>query len=183
MPQDYKPKLRARKYTRTLNDILEKAKNEHQGGALQKTVCAKYRIVWSVFQRYLKEDPESCHPPGGQTGLTSEMERSITHHLLFVSEWGFSFDTMDLRMTVKRILGKQGITIPRLKDNVPGEDWCYSFLKQHKSHLKNCVSKHLKKNMHSLVMTLLRLISITQAGAKWFIQAVFPVSWKDRQWY
>ena len=45
MPQDYKPKLRARKYTRTLNDILEKAKNEHQGGALQKTVCAKYRIV------------------------------------------------------------------------------------------------------------------------------------------
>ena len=88
-------------------------------------MCAKYSITRTVFQRYLKEDPESRRPPGGQTILTSEMERSIIHHLLFVSEWGFPFDTMDLRMTVKRIPGKQGITIPRFKDNVPGEDWNY----------------------------------------------------------
>ena len=65
------------------------------------------------------------------------MERSIIHHLLFVSEWGFLFDTMDLRMTIKWILGKQGITIHRFKD------WCYSFLKRHKSHLKNHVCRNI----------------------------------------
>ena len=53
-------------------------------------------------------------------------------------------------MTVRRILEKQGITIPRFKDNVTGEEWSYSFLKRHESDLKNCVCQNILKKRAQL---------------------------------
>ena len=50
---------------------------------------------------------------------------------------GFPFDVLDLRMTVKRILDQEGRAVSRFKENVPGEDWAYGFMKRHKDKIKN----------------------------------------------
>ena len=133
MPRTYKPKRGARIYTRTPDDVLEKAQAEHTAGASQKSVCEKYHITRSVFQRYLKQHSsgEPRRTPGGQTILTYEAKQSIVEHLLVVSAWGFPFDMLDLRVTVKRLLDKQGMTICKFKYNLPGEEWSYSFMKRH----------------------------------------------------
>ena len=94
-----------------------------------KIKCARStlsnHVTGSVFQRYLtnKQLGESRRTPGGQTVLTHEMEKSLVDHLMHVSKWGFPFDMLDLRMTVKRILDQEGRAISRFKKNVPGEDW------------------------------------------------------------
>ena len=43
---------------------------------------------------------------------------------------------LDLRMTVKRILDQEGRAVSRFKENVPGEDWAYGFMKRHKDKIK-----------------------------------------------
>ena len=79
MPRTYKPKCGARINTRTPDDVLEKAQAEHTAGASQKSVCEKYHITRSVFQRYLKQHSsgEPRRTPGGQTILTYEAECNI----------------------------------------------------------------------------------------------------------
>ena len=59
-------------YTRTPDDVLEKAQAEHTAGASQKSVCEN----------------------------------------------------------------KQGMTIRKFKDNLPGEEWSYSFMKRHSDKIK-----------------------------------------------
>lgn len=147
MPRQYKAKPGARTYTKTSEDILIKAYEEHQAGASQKGVCLKYNITRSVFQRYLnrKKENKPIRPPGGQTVLSLEKEKAIVEHLLFVSEWGFPFDTLDLRMTVKMVLDKKGITVKQFKQNVPGVEWVYSFMTRHKDQLKNRLCQNISK--------------------------------------
>jgi len=147
MPRTYKPRRGARIYTRTLDDVLKKAQAEHTAGASQKSVCEKYNITRSVFQRYLKQQSsgEPRRTPGGQTILTYEAEQSIVKHLLLVSAWGFPYDMLDLRVTVKRLLDKQGMTIRKFKDNLPGEEWSYSFMKRHSDNIKNRMCQNISK--------------------------------------
>ena len=138
MSRTYKLKRGALIYTRTPEDVLEKAQAEQTAGASQKSVCEKYHITRSVFQRYLKQHSsgEPRRTPGGQTILTYEAEQSIVEHLLVVSAWGFPFDMLDLWVTIKRLLDKQGMTIRKFKNNLPGEEWSYSFMKRHSDKIK-----------------------------------------------
>ena len=145
MPRLYKCKPGSRVYKRTPDHILEKARVENAAGASQTDVCKKYLITRSVFQKYLKEHQsgECRRTPGGQTILSHETEKIIVDHLLHVSKWGFPFDTLDLRITVKRLLDKKGTKIPKFKDNVPGEDWAFSFMRRHKDRIKNRLCQNI----------------------------------------
>ena len=147
MPRLYKCKPGSRVYKRTPDHILEKARVENAAGASQTDVCKKYLITRSVFQKYLKEHQsgECRRTPGGQTILSHETEKIIVDHLLHVSKWGFPFDTLDLRITVKRLLDKKGTKIPKFKDNVPGEDWAFSFMRRHKDRIKNRLCQNISK--------------------------------------
>ena len=73
------------------------------------------------------------------------MEDSLVQHLIHLSNWGFPFDTMDLRMTVKRILDKEGRTVKCFKANVPGEDWCSGFMDRHKAMIKNRMCQNITR--------------------------------------
>ena len=116
--------------------ILEKAWVENATGASQTDVCKKYLITRSVFQkyRYLKQHQsgECRRTPGGQTILSHETEKIIVDHLLHVFKWGFPFNILDLRVTVKVLLDQEGTKISKFKNNVPVEDWASSFMRRHK---------------------------------------------------
>ena len=52
---------------------------------------------------------------------------------------------LDLRMTVKRILDQEGRVLSRFKENVPGEDSAYGFMKKHKDKIKNRLCQNITK--------------------------------------
>ena len=114
MPRNYKRKVGARVYTVTPHEMLRKAfeLEEYQNGSSQR-VCAKlkYSITRSCFQNFIKEKKGEIisRLPGHPTVLSKEAECEIVEHLLTVSEWGFPFD--NLRMTVKRLLDKEGTNV------------------------------------------------------------------------
>ena len=130
MPRKYERKVGSKVYKRIPDDVLERAYAEHIAGASQNQVCKKHDVTRSVFQRYLtnKQLGESRRTPGNQTVLTHKMEKSLVDHLMHVSEWGFPFDMLDLRMTVKRILDQEGRVVSRFKESVPGKDWAYAVM-------------------------------------------------------
>lgn len=52
-------------------------------------------------------------------------------HILAVSEFGFPLTGTDIRMVVHTYLQKTGRVMEKFANNIPGEDWCRGFLKQH----------------------------------------------------
>lgn len=52
---------------------------------------------------------------------------------------------MDLRVVVKGYLDKQGRTVKKFKNNLPGEDWVISFLTRHKEQLSSRMSQNIKR--------------------------------------
>ena len=149
MMRNYKRKIGARVYTVTAHETLRKAFEKYQNGSSQRVVCAKlkYSITRSHFQNFIKEKKGDIisRLPGHPTVLSKEAECEIVEHLLTVSEWGFPFDNIDLRMTVKRLLGKEGTNIYLFKENLTGEDWALSFLKRHKDRIKNRLCQNIAK--------------------------------------
>ena len=73
------------------------------------------------------------------------MENTLVQHLIYLPMWGFPFDTMDFRMTVKRILDKEGRTVKCFKANVSGEDWCSGFMDSHKAKIKNRMCQNMSR--------------------------------------
>ena len=72
MPRIYKRRPDARIYRKISEDILKKAHDENIAGASQASVCDKYGITRSVFQRYLRQvrNSEERRTPGGETVFT-----------------------------------------------------------------------------------------------------------------
>ena len=49
-----------------------------------------------------------------------------------MSNFGFPIDAFDLRVIVKSYLDKLGLQVRQFKNNLPGQEWAYSFLKRHR---------------------------------------------------
>ena len=149
MPRTYKkkPGSSSRPYTVTSTETLERAYESVRGGKSQRVVCKDFNLTRSVLQRYLdkRDVGERRLPPGGQTIISHEMEQKIVNHLVHVSEWGFPFDMLDLRMAVKRILDIEGRHIPLFKENCPGREWAMSFLQRHKTNIGQRLCQNIAK--------------------------------------
>lgn len=148
MPRKYKSKPGARPYNSVPASIVAQAIDDYKNGRLsQREACKKYGIARSSFQNHLKVDrgEKVARLPGAQTILSPEFENSLVLHLIHLSDWGFPFDIMDLRMNVKQILDKEGRVVKCFKDNVPGEDWCSSFMERHKDRIKNRLCQNISR--------------------------------------
>lgn len=147
MPRHYKPQPGARPYNKTPKETLAQALQEFRNGSSQRAVCKKYGITRSSFQNHLKIDQglKTVRKPGGQTVISAEIEAALVDHLIQLSEWGFPFDTMDLKMNVRRILDKEGRTVKCFKNNVPGDDWVSSFMGRHKDRIKNRICQNISR--------------------------------------
>ncbi|KAG5886903.1 hypothetical protein JTB14_004191 [Gonioctena quinquepunctata] len=82
---------------------------------------------------------------GGQTVLAKAEERSIIEKWLTCSEWGYALDTFDLRLVIQKYLNRTGRVVSRFKENLPGEEFVYSFLKWHSRILSERMCQNIKR--------------------------------------
>lgn len=68
----------------------------------------------------------------------------IMLRLIQCSEWGYPVGSLDLRMIVKSYLDHTGKKENRFKDNMPGIEWGYSYLKRHKSQISERMCQNIK---------------------------------------
>ena len=85
-----------------------------------------YNVPKSTLHRKCRK--MQMKTPGGQLCLTTEEENIIVKHLIVVSDWGFPFSRLDLRLLVKSYLDKCNRTVKRFKENLPGDEWAKSFI-------------------------------------------------------
>ena len=77
--------------------------------------------------------------------MTASEEVAFKEHVISISDYGFPFDTYDLRLAVKFLLDKKGLNINCFQNNFPGLDWSRSFLKRHQDLTKGFASNIKKK--------------------------------------
>jgi hypothetical protein len=131
MGRKYKRKPGSRTYADYAPESLTKALEEvEKGRSSLRFVAEKYGISKSTLQRKSKGlNPGKWGKP---TALTSEEEKNLVHGLVKAAEWGFPFSYMDIRTLVKGYLDRRGVVHKPFKDNLPGTDWCASFLERNK---------------------------------------------------
>ncbi|KAJ8970652.1 hypothetical protein NQ314_001090 [Rhamnusium bicolor] len=83
----------------------------------------------------------------GAPTVSSEIdERRLVDVLIACAEYGSPLTMLDLRMTVRDFLAKNSIVNKKFRNNMPGEDWCYGFLKRHSHLLNQRHRQNIKKN-------------------------------------
>ncbi|KAJ8892002.1 hypothetical protein PR048_004567 [Dryococelus australis] len=75
---------------------------------------------------------------------------SFVEHFIQVTEWGFPFDTLDLRMMASAYLNIQGCTVPCFKNNIPSSDWVLAFLKRHRAKISKRMGRNIRTSSASL---------------------------------
>lgn len=109
-----------------------------------RKAAAKFNIHYSVVYRHLKN--KNLKPQGGQTALNANEEAFIVSRLKICGDWGYPLDSFALRMLIKDYLDKSGKTVKRFKNNTPGKDFAYSFLKRHKKELSHRLCQNIKRS-------------------------------------
>ena len=107
----------------------------------------EFGVPKSTLQRKLRG--KQIKPDGGQTCLSSAEEKVFVNHLVVLSEWGFPFSKLDLRLVVKSYLDKLDRVVKKIKDNIPGEEWATSFLKRHPERICTRTCQNITKTSRS----------------------------------
>ena len=145
MSRTYIPKVGSKKkqYKNYTDDTLQKAISAVQQGDSLRDVEINFGVSKSTLQRKLRGlNPGSM---GGQTSLTNQEELLLVDHLIAVSNWGFPFSQLDLRLVVKSLLDKSGKIVKKFKNNLPREEWAKSFLNHHKKAIGTRICQNIKR--------------------------------------
>ncbi|KAJ8928324.1 hypothetical protein NQ314_019121 [Rhamnusium bicolor] len=111
---------------------------------MQKVLAVQFKIPYTVLQRNTK-NPTSVKKQGGQTVLTPIEKDTIVKKLQVCAEWGYPLDLHGLRLIIKLYLDRLGKTVARFKNNMPGKDFSYGFMKRHKSKLAVRLCQNIKR--------------------------------------
>ncbi len=57
-----------------------------------------------------------------------EQEESLVKVIQVCGDWSCPLSTLEIRMIARRILNKEGRSVPCFKKNLPGTEWAHSFL-------------------------------------------------------
>ena len=141
----YKAKVgsKKKKYLNFSEDTLKRALTAIQEGSTYREVQEQFGVPKSTLHRKIKGTNKKTM--GGQTALSKKEEEVFVHHLVAVSEWGFPFSTLDLRLLVKGYLEKTSRKVKCFKNNIPGEDWAKSFLKRHRKTIGRRTCQNIKR--------------------------------------
>lgn len=147
MPRNYKRNLKSKIY-RT-HDPQNKAKAiqavESKSLSIRKA-AAKFNVNYSAVYRRLQRKPGYVKPHGGQPALNPNEESFIVNRVQTCVDWGYPLDAFTLRMLVKQYLDEIGKTVRRFKNNIPGRDWAYSFLRRHKKEISERFCQNIKRS-------------------------------------
>lgn len=147
MPRNYKPNLKSKIYRKTDPENMAKAIHAVETKSLSiRKAAAKYNISYSAVYRRLKRNPDSVKAHGGQPALNANEERFIVHRIKICADWGYPLDAFTLRMLVKQYLDEIGKNVRKFKNNIPGRDWAYSFLRRHKKEVSERLCQNIKRS-------------------------------------
>lgn len=125
-------------YTSYDQECLERAVAEIKYKAISIGEAAqKYNIPNSTLSRKYRGLNSSQRKAGHPTLFSFGEEQSFVAHLKLLGDWGFPFDTLDLRVFAQKYLNKIDKTLYNLKDNLPGALWANNFLVRHQNQLSN----------------------------------------------
>lgn len=122
---------------------IQAALNLIKEGTSLRKAAHQSGINYSVLYRHLKKG-DSLKERGGQTVLTVEEEKLIVNRLQICGDWGYPIDPVTLRLLVKEFLDRQG-KVTKFKNNLPGRDFVYGFLKRHSKSLSARMCQNIKR--------------------------------------
>ena len=102
-----------------------------------RTISNRYKIPLGTLHRRWKGTVKSPGQLGHPTALLLDEERALAANVAALADYGLAFDMDDLRRFVQHYLNKKCRYVPCFKDNLPGIDWGYGFLKRHKDTISN----------------------------------------------
>lgn len=150
MPRIYKRDPRSKVHLPVDRGALEKALDAIKRGMSVRKAGEKFGISKSALHRYAKCNQHGGNRPilkvGGQTSLNTDTEKKLVESVIKCSEWGYPLSTFDLRCFVKYYLDREGKSIKKFKDNMPGHEWAVSFLSRHKNKLSQRMCQNIKRS-------------------------------------
>lgn len=141
MPRKYVSIKKCKQYD---PELIKKALNEVEDGGSFRKVAQKYGIDHTVLYRHMKRGVTK--KKGGQTALSETDENRLVSRLQICSDWGYPIDSITLRLLIKDYIDRQGKTVPKFRDNMPGPDFVYSFLERHKNKLSARMCQNIKRS-------------------------------------
>jgi hypothetical protein len=149
MPRVYKPVVgitKHKKYSETaLKNALAAISTKQ---CSQRKAAFEYKIPQSTISNILCQK----HPrqPGGQTTFTEEEEIVFAKNIATLGDWGFPVDILEIRMLISSYLCERGLQVLKFKNNIPGKEWVFGFLKRHRDILSNRMCRNISNRRSSL---------------------------------
>lgn len=142
MPRKYIPTKKHKNYSA---ETIKKAVKLVQEGNSLRSVAKSLDISTTVLHRHIKLG-NRIKKKGGQPVLTEEEERTLINRLQICGDWGYPVDMITLRLLIKEFLDRQGKSVKRFKENLPGRDFVYSFLNRHRKDLPARMCQNIKRS-------------------------------------
>lgn len=121
------------KYKRKWTDeIMEAAVHDVKSGRLSyRAASVKYDIPHTTIRDHSTGASTTGCRPGTKPILSFEEEEALAQWCIEMNYIGYGKTKEQLKDTVKKILDKEGRKVPIFKNNRPGRDWWYLFLRRH----------------------------------------------------
>lgn len=147
MVRNYKPVAGSRRERSYTDKDVQNALGLINEGQPLKRVAAMFNIPRRTLRNHVSGERKTT-VVGRKKALLPEEEKSIAEHVAVLGDFGYSFDTYELRVFVKSFLDKAGRQAPQFSNNMPGKDWASSFIKRHR--LSNRVCQNISRKRASV---------------------------------
>ena len=149
MPRTYKRVLglsRRRKYSQ--NDFYQALSDVLEGRMTARQAAQNY----NVLRRTLDDRVSGRHGPqiGTPRVLSEDVEVILADNIATMADWGFPMHITDVRSLVKDYVDWEGVTVPTLEDNRPGEECARSFLHRQRRVLADRVIQCASVDEHKI---------------------------------
>lgn len=142
----YKRRLGSRPYQNYDSDTLKNCISAIREQRMSVSEAARtFNIPVRTIYRKMKIPPEEnlvLTKCGHPTVFTLEEEQSFVQHLLLLAEYDIPITTDELKMCVRNYLEEAGREVKFFKNNTPGKEWVYGFLRRH-----SCISQRVAENV------------------------------------
>lgn len=155
MPRTHVRVLGSRKYADYTEDALQSCLAEIRAKTkTQRQASQFYGIPRSTINNKLKNRFDKH--PGRQTVFSQNEEKVVCAHIMKLSEYGFPITEYDLRCIMKSYLDKRGQKVGQFKknDNMPGYEWCKSFIKRH-TEITTRICSNIKRERAAIDETII----------------------------
>lgn len=143
MGRDYQRKIGSSFMNYTKENLRKALDGVKNGRKSLRRAAECYQIPKSTLYDKIKAHKTKKH--GGQTIISPTDEEKLVNGITTLSEWCFPLTRSDIRVLVKNFLDRKGVKVAKFKDNYPGIEWFYKFVKRHKNILTERLAQNIKR--------------------------------------